>query len=418
MLIKQGRLIDPSNDIDGIYDILIEDGRVKSIDKNIDYSGDIINAQGLIVSPGFVDIHVHFRDPGFLEKEDLFSGSKAAAHGGYTTVVCMANTRPAMDNLETLDYFLDKAAQCPINVLTISALTKGLKGEELVDMEAMIENGAVGFSDDGIPNTNTKLLLEAMNRARDLGVPISFHEEDPNLNVENGINHGRISEKLGLYGSPSISEDIYVARDCAMAMETGAKIDIQHISSGKSVDIIRKFKELGVKVEAEVTPHHFSKTEDLLLEKSTLAKVNPPLRTEEDRQKILDGIKDGTISIIATDHAPHTSEEKAKPLVEAPSGMIGLETSLSLGISYLVKPGIISINDLIKKMSTNPASFYGLEAGSLSVGNRADIVIFDMDEKMVYKEFLSKSSNSPFIGEELSGKVLYTISNGEVIYKE
>ncbi|NLW41511.1 MAG: dihydroorotase [Tissierellia bacterium] len=420
MLIKNGRLIDPSQELDGLLDLRITDEKVSEIGENLQpiNGEEVIDAQGLIVSPGFVDGHVHFRDPGFHYKEDIFSGSEAAAAGGYTSVICMANTNPVMDNLETLKYFTDKAKDSIINVYTISALTKGLKGEELVDMEAMIENGAVGFSDDGIPNMNVEVVLEGIERAKNLDVPISFHEEHPALNKLNGINEGKVSEKLGLGGAPNVSEDIMVARDAALCHYTGGKICIQHISSGNAVDIVRKYKKMGAKLYAEVTPNHFSKTEEIVLEKGALGKINPPIRTEEDRKEILKGLSDNTLEIIATDHAPHSKEEKSGDIEKAMSGLIGLETSLSLGITNLTSKGVLTINKLIEKMTINPARLYKLNAGTLKVGSFGDITIFDEEEVYTVENFKSRSSNSPFIGEELQGRVKYTIVKGKVIYSK
>lgn len=415
MLIKNIRVMDPESKFDKICDVEIKDGLISKIGE-IEGEADI-DGTNLILAPAFVDIHVHFRDPGLTYKEDILSGAKSAARGGYGSVVCMANTKPIMDNVETLKYFTEKAKEAAINVYTVSALTKGFKGEELVNMEEMLENGAVGFTDDGIPNTNTSIILEAMLKAKELDVPISFHEEDPSLNKENGINHGKVSEKLNIYGAPSVSEDVFVARDGALCLNTGAKIDIQHISSGESVDLVRYFKSQGADLYAEVTPHHFTSTEELVLEKGTLAKMNPPLRTNKDKEKIIAGLKDGTISIIATDHAPHSIEEKEKPLLEAPSGIIGLETALGLGITYLVKKNHLTLMELIEKMTINPAKLYKLNAGEIKESKPADIVIFDMEEEYEVKDFDSKSSNSPYIGEKLFGKVKYTIVNGEIVYK-
>lgn len=420
MLIKNGRIIDPSQDLDGNLDLRITDGRVSEIGENLSsVDGEkIIDAKGFVVAPGFVDTHVHFRDPGFTYKEDIITGSEAAAAGGFTTVVCMANTNPIMDNLETLNYFKERASQSKINVYTVSALTKGFKGTELVDMEKMIEHGAVGFSDDGIPNMEVDVIIEGMRRAKKLDVPISFHEEHPSLNQENGINHGKISDELGIYGAPSVSEDIMVARDAALALETGAKICIQHISSGEAVDIVRNYKIKGANIFSEVTPHHFSDTEDLVLEKGTLAKMNPPLRSEKDRKEIQKGIIDGTISIVATDHAPHSIEEKKQDLLKAPSGIIGLETALSLGITNLTSKGLLSINKLIENMTINPSKLYNLNSGTLKIGSNGDVVIFDENEIYPIREFKSKSENSPYIGKELQGRVKYTIVNGKIIYSQ
>lgn len=418
MLIKNGKIIDPSTGFDQVADMLIEDGKINEIGIiQADEQQEIIDAEGYIVAPGLVDIHVHFREPGFTYKEDIKTGSESAAAGGFTTVVAMANTKPVVDNRETLLYVLEQMKKSEINVYTVAAITKGLKGQELVNMEELHNLGAIGFSDDGIPIENKEIVIKAMEIAKQLDVPLSFHEEDSYFIENAGINMGKVSEKLGIKGASNIAEDILVARDCVLALYTGAKINIQHVSSGNSVEIVRLFKKLGAKVYAEATPHHFSLTEDEVLEHGTLAKMNPPLRREEDRQKIIEGLKDGTIDIIATDHAPHSKEEKDQKLTKAPSGIIGLETSLALGITNLVKKGHISLMDLLKKMTVNPSKLYNLNSGTLKVGESADIVIFDPNEMFEVTNFKSKSSNSPFIGEKLYGKIKYTICNGKIVYK-
>lgn len=419
MLIKNIRLMDPASKRDEIVDILIEDEKIKSIGKNINIEDkDIIDGKNLIVSPGFIDVHVHFRDPGQEYKEDLTTGSQAAAAGGYTSVICMANTKPVMDNEDLIKDFVKRAKEQIINVYTISSLTKGMKGQELVDMEKVLQAGAVAFSDDGIPNTRNDIVLAAMEKVKDLDSLISFHEEDPSLNKENGINHGKVAEEMGLYGAPAISEEIMVARDCYFAYKTGAKVNIQHISAAGSLDIIREYKKLGAKIYCEVTPHHFSSTEDLIREKSSLAKMNPPLRTKEDRQAIIKALKDGTIDFIATDHAPHSSEEKNQEFTKAPSGIIGLETALGLGITNLVRENKLSLMELLEKLTINPAELYKLETGRIKEGLPADLVIFDENEEYTVEKFKSKSSNSPYIGKKLYGKVKYTICNGKIVYKD
>lgn len=416
MLIKNIRLINPKTIRDEIVDVLIEDGKIKYIG-TLDGTADI-NGEGLAMAPGFVDIHVHFRDPGFTYKEDLHSGAKAAARGGYTSVVCMANTKPLMDNEETLIDFLSRAKKEKINIYTIAAFTKDFKGEELVDMKRLLELGAIGFSDDGVPNTRNDIILKGMKKAKELDVPISFHEEDPALNVENGINHGSVSDEMGLFGAPSYSEDVMVAREGVLALETGCKVNIQHISSAGAVELVRYFKSRGANIFAEATPHHFSDTEELIREKETLAKMNPPLRTESDRLAIIEGLKDGTIDIIATDHAPHSDEEKEKEFLEAPSGIIGLETAFALGMTNLVKKGHLSLMELIRKLTINPAQLYKIDGGSIEEGMPADIVIFDTEEEWEVRDFSSKSKNSPYIGEKLFGKIKYTICNGDIVYKD
>lgn len=422
ILIKNGRIVDPVRQFDDIADILIEGKNIVKVGKNLkldenDSNLRVIDASGLVAAPGLVDAHVHFRDPGFTYKEDIETGAKAAAKGGFTMVVCMANTRPAVDNLETLKYIQDKAAKTGIHILQASTITKSLQGKELVDMDAMANAGACGFTDDGIPILNEKILVEAMEKARELDLPVSLHEEDPAFIIRPGVNQGTVSEKLGYGGASRTAEDVMVARDVILALHTGASVCIQHISSGNSVELVRTAKKLGADVHAEATPHHFTLTEDAVLEYGALARMNPPLRTEKDRQEIIEGIKDGTIDMIVTDHAPHSMEEKAKPLADAPSGITGLETSLSLGIKSLVQPGHISLMKLMELMSKNPAEFYRMEPASITEGAVADLVIFGENELWTVDKFASKASNSPFKGWELPGKVHFTICDGNIVYE-
>lgn len=422
ILIKNGRIVDPVRQFDDIADILIEGKNIVKVGKNLkldenDSNLRVIDASGLVAAPGLVDAHVHFRDPGFTYKEDIETGAKAAAKGGFTMVVCMANTKPTVDNLETLKYIQDKAAKTGIHILQTSTITKGLQGKELVDMDAMANAGACGFTDDGIPILNEKILVEAMKKARELDLPVSLHEEDPAFIIRPGVNQGTVSEKLGYGGASRTAEDVMVARDVILALHTGASVCIQHISSGNSVELVRTAKKLGADVHAEATPHHFTLTEDAVLEYGALARMNPPLRTEKDRQEIIEGIKDGTIDMIVTDHAPHSMEEKAKPLADAPSGITGLETSLSLGIKSLVQPGHISLMKLMELMSKNPAEFYRMEPASITEGAVADLVIFGENELWTVDKFASKASNSPFKGWELPGKVHFTICDGNIVYE-
>lgn len=420
MLIKNGRIIDPESKRDKKADILIDGEIIKKIEKNIKEEGidEIIDAEGKIVSPGLIDVHVHFRDPGLTYKEDILTGSRAAARGGFTTVVCMANTKPAVDNKETLEYILNEVKKVAINVLQTAAVTVELKGIELVDMKMLKQCGAAGFTDDGFPIMDLSIVLKAMETAKLLDVPISFHEEDPSLIGNPGVNEGKISKELGIQGASRLAEDVMVARDCVMALKTGAKVNIQHLSSGTAVDIIRYAKSKGAVIFAEASPHHFALTEEDVLKYKTNAKMNPPLRTEEDRLKIIEGLKDGTIDIIATDHAPHSSEEKERDFERAPSGIIGLETALALGITCLVKNNHLTVSELLAKMTVNPAKLYNLNSGRIGNGLKADLLIFDPDEKWVVNEFNSKSSNSPFIGWELAGKVKYTICGGKIAYMD
>lgn len=420
VLIKSGKLINPATNFEGIVDIAIEDGLIKEISPSIssDYFeyDDIIDAKGMVVSPGLIDIHSHFRDPGFTHKEDLLSGAESAAAGGYTTVILMANTNPKIDSVESLNYVLEKAKDCPINILQEAALTIDFK-DKLVDMDLLHKAGAAGFTNDGVPVMNTKTLRDAMLKAAQLDTVIALHEEDNSLIDNHGINAGPIAEKLGLKGSPRVSEDIMVARDCMLALETGACIDIQHISSGNAVDFIRYAKSIGVKVFAEATPHHFTLTEDDVLEHGVLAKMNPPLRSTEDRERIIAGLIDDTIEIIATDHAPHTDKEKNVDFTKAPSGIIGLETALPLAVTELVMKNRLSMIHMLSKFTSNPARYYKLDKGNIEIGKVADICIFDPDQEYRVKGFKSKSSNSPFLGRSLYGKVKYTLVAGKIVYK-
>lgn len=420
VLIKSGKLINPATNFEGIVDISIEDGLIKEISPSIssDYFeyDDIIDAKGMVVSPGLIDIHSHFRDPGFTHKEDLLSGAESAAAGGYTTVILMANTNPKIDSVESLNYVLEKAKDCPINILQEAALTIDFK-DKLVDMDLLYKAGAAGFTNDGVPVMNTKTLRDAMLKAAQLDTVIALHEEDNSLIDNHGINAGPIAEKLGLKGAPRVSEDIMVARDCMLALETGACIDIQHISSGNAVDFIRYAKSIGVKVFAEATPHHFTLTEDDVLEHGVLAKMNPPLRSAEDRERIIAGLIDDTIEIIATDHAPHTDKEKNVDFTKAPSGIIGLETALPLAVTELVMKNRLSMIHMLSKFTSNPARYYKLDKGNIEIGKVADICIFDPDQEYRVKGFKSKSSNSPFLGRSLYGKVKYTLVAGKIVYK-
>ena len=427
--IKNARIVDPVTGMDEIGDVALVDNFVAGAGKDLDIDdikarydvdgNDIqtIDATGLVVAPGLVDTHVHFRDPGFTYKEDIDTGAAAAARGGFTTVVCMANTKPVVDNVETLKYIQEKGEKTPIHVLQTATVTKGMAGKELVDMEAMEEAGAAGFTDDGLPIMDEAVLVEALNKASELDLPVSLHEEDPLFVKQPGVNMGAVSEKLGYGGASRTAEDVMVARDVALALGTGATLCIQHISSKNSVEFVRAAKKLGGDIHAEATPHHFTLTEEAVLEYGTYARMNPPLREESDRQAIIEGIKDGTIDMIVTDHAPHSKEEKDRDMAAAPSGITGLETSLGLGIKSLVQPGHISLLKLMELMSKNPAELYRLIPGSMKVGAPADIVIFGENEEWKVESFASKAENSPFKGWTLPGKVHYTICNGKVVYE-
>lgn len=420
MIIRDSRIIDPASGVDQIADIRIQGNRIVSVGRPVEAADgeEIIDAAGMVTAPGLVDVHVHFRDPGFTYKEDIGTGAEAAQRGGYTTVVCMANTKPAVDNIETLQYILHQGKSTGIHVLATATVTKGLGGKQLVDMQQLAAAGAAGFTDDGIPIMDEELLRTAMEEAYRLQLPISLHEEDPTLISDNGINRGRVSQTLGLGGSPSEAESTLVKRDLEVACETGAILNIQHISTKEAVEAVRQAKKRSRNIHAEATPHHFSLTEDAILQYGTLAKMNPPLRTEEDRQAILAGLQDGTIDLIATDHAPHSTEEKERPITEAPSGIIGLETALALGITNLVRTGCLTLPELLAKMTICPAQMYGLEAGTIKEGAVADVVIIAENEQWTVEGFASKSENSPFKGMQLYGKVKYTICEGICVYHD
>lgn len=418
ILIKNGRVADPVTNMDGKMDVLLDGPRIVKTGQELQApDAQVIDASGLVVAPGLMDAHVHFRDPGYPEKEDINTGARAAAKGGFTTVVCMANTKPAIDDIDTLNYVQKKGEQAAVHVLQAAAITKGLAGKELTDMEALAHAGAAGFTDDGIALMDERLLLTAMEKASELGLPISLHEEDKALISAQGVHQGRVSRMLGYGGAPRVSEDVMVARDCMLALHSGASVCIQHISSKNSVELVRTAKKLGANIHAEATPHHFTLTEEAVLKYGTNARMNPPVRTEEDRQAIIRGLQDGTIDMIVTDHAPHTAEEKALPLEEAPSGIIGLETSLGLGIRSLVEPGYLTLLELIRLMSSNPAGFYRMIPGSITEDAPADLVLFREQELWRAEQFASKASNSPFLGWELPGKVHYTICAGRIVYE-
>ncbi len=416
--IQNGRILDPALQIERCADLLIRDGKIAAIGNDLhpDDADSIIDASGMVAAPGLADVHVHFRDPGLTYKEDIATGAAAAARGGFTTVVMMANTKPPIDSAEVIRYVLEEGKKTPIRVLTAACISVGMKGKELVDMEALAKAGAVGFTDDGIPLCEESLVLEAMKRAKALDLPLSFHEEDPLLIESPGVNKGPVSELLGVGGAPASAEYVLTSRDCALALATGARVSIQHISAKESVAIVDLFQRLGADLYAEATPHHFTLTEHAVLSCGTLAKMNPPLRAEADREAIVKGLQSNVISIIATDHAPHAKAEKDQEFSKAPSGIIGLETSLALGITTLVRPGKLSLMELLKKMSYDPLRFYHLDGGTLQEGERADLVLFRPEETWTPDTYASKASNTPFTGMTLYGKVKYTIAQGKIVY--
>ena len=407
LLIRNGRVLDPYTNINAQMDILIgDDGVIRELGPRLDAPAGcaMYDAAGLTVSPGFVDGHVHFRDPGQTEKEDVLTGAAAAAAGGYATVICMANTLPTCDTPEIIRYVTDKAKDCPVEVLQAGAVTKGLKGQELTDFAALQAAGAPCLTDDGINLTNAGLCRAAMEQAAERDILLSFHEEEPSLVPSPGVNYGSAAaQQFGVPGAMASAETAMIARDIALALDTGARVLFQHVSSAQSAALIRAGKKLGARIYAEVTPHHISLTEDDVLAHGTYARMNPPLRREADREALIDALADGTIDMIATDHAPHTAEEKAREFAKAPSGITGLETAFSVCNTYLVQTGRLTPMQLVDRMSKAPAEIYGLTGRAVAAGNYARLVLLDWDSRMVYKTYRSKAVNTPYTGMQLTG---------------
>lgn len=421
LLIKNGRLVHPVTGTILLLDLLVEDGKVALMERGLNVEADqVINASGLMVAPGLVDMHVHLRDPGFTYKEDIITGSNAAARGGITSMSCMANTNPVVDSPEQVQYILERAKEgSGVQVYPIAALSKGLLGKEATDAEALKKAGAIALSDDGCNVDNANLMRDVLIRARSLDIPVLCHCEDTSMVMGRAVNEGSVSRQLWLEGRPAIAEEIMVMRDAMLAEETGAHVHICHISTGRSVDIVRRMKHKGVHITCETCPQYFILTEDAVLEKGSMARVNPPLRTEKDVKAMIAGLRDGTIDAIATDHAPHSAEEKARPLVKAPSGMVGLETSLALTLTALYHTKKMEMHEIIKRMTSNPADILHLPKGRMSLGGDADLTIFDPDEEWVIdpEEFASKGRNTPFSGMKVKGKVKYTIVKGKIVYQ-
>lgn len=420
ILIKNGRLINPSENLDKVMDIFVEDGIIKEKAESIEKQADtVIDAVGCYVMPGLIDLHVHFRDPGLTYKEDIETGSKAAAKGGFTTVCCMPNTKPVVDNVETVKYIIEKGEKTGLtNVLPVGAVTKNMAGVEITNVEELKKAGICAISEDGKSVMNSGVYRKAMKNAAKANVPVLAHCEDINL-VEGGvINLGDKSSELGVKGISNAVEDVIAMRDIMLAKETGATLHLCHCSTKDSVEMVKRAKEEGIKVTAEVCPHHFSMCSDDITSNDGNFKMNPPLRAREDMEALIKGLQDDIMDVISTDHAPHSAEEKAKDLEHAPFGIVGLETSVALTVTNLVKKGYLTPMQMAAKMSYNPAKVLGIPKGTLDEGKIADITIIDPDKEYTIdvNTFESKGKNTPFDGYKVSGEVEYTILNGKVVY--
>lgn len=422
LLLKGGRVINPAEKFDKIADVLVEDGKIQAIGENLEAAGaEVYDAAGKVVTPGLIDLHVHFREPGQEAKEDFESGAKAAAAGGFTTVCTMPNTKPAVDDAAMVRS-LEKRAEdvAKVHVKIIGAVTKGQEGKELAELGDMIEAGAVAFSDDGHYDQKAKVLLNAFDYLHTFDKVIVNHDEETSL-VEDGVmNEGHRSAMLGLKGRPTVAEDIAVARDIMLAEYAGSRVHVAHISSARAVDIVRQAKKRGVRVTCEVTPQHLTLTDECVNLFDTSTKINPPLRAQKDCEALLEGLKDGTIDAIVTDHSPHAQEEKDREYIYAPSGFPGLETSLGIMLTDLYHQGKLDLTTIVSKMTCEPAKVFGMDAGTLAVGKSADITVIDpelcwtVDEK----KFYTKGSHSPFIGRKLKGKAVLTVVAGKIVMQD
>ena len=420
ILLKNGTVVDYANNIDKKLDILIEGDKIVKIGENLTTNANkIIDCSGYIIMPGMIDVHCHLREPGGEHKETIETGTKSAVAGGFTTICPMPNTNPTPDSAIVLEQIIKRAKEVNLcNVLPFSSVTKGEKGQELVDFKAQLEAGAIGFSDDGMPVENSATIRKAMIEANKFGSFVAEHCEEKSV-AKGAINAGPIAEKLGVEGVLPEAEQIMAARDIVIAETNNLRTHICHISTKTTVDTIRSAKQRGVKVTCETCPHYYAFTQDEVLESGVNAKMNPPLREEKDRLAIIEGIKDGTIDCIITDHAPHTDEEKSKGLATAPNGIIGFETALGATITNLVEPGHISYLDMVRVMSYNPAKLLGIDRGVIAEGKVADLTIFDPNREYVFlkENIVSKSKNTPWINKKLKGQVRYTVVSGRVVYE-
>jgi dihydroorotase len=420
--ITNGRIIDPANNIDEVGALFIANGRIAWVNGNgkppEPQTADVYNAASLVVAPGLIDMHVHLREPGFEHKETIATGTAAAAAGGFTSVACMANTSPVIDTPEKIEQIYDIASEtAETNVFPFGSITKNLAGDELTDMRGMYSAGAVGFSDDGVTVMNSALMRDALALSAELGFPIMVHCEEHNLNAGAVMNLGETSRKLGLIGSPNAAEDIIVARDIMLAEMTGGHLHVLHVSTAGAVELIRQGKRRGVHVTGEACPHHWVLTDKEVEKQGTNARMHPPLRTQTDIDAIIEGLRDGTIDAIATDHAPHTPQEKAQGMLDAPNGITGLETCVPLVFTYLVRPGLLTVSEAIAKMTSIPANILSIDRGTLSVGAVGDVTVIDTDlvNQVGVTKSRSKSQNTPFAGWELKGRQTITLRSGIAI---
>ncbi len=422
LLLKGGRVINPAGKFDKIADVLVEDGKIKEIGENLAADGaEVYDATNKVVTPGLIDLHVHFREPGQEAKEDFESGANAAAAGGFTTVCTMPNTKPAVDDAAMVRS-LEKRAEdvAKVHVKIIGAVTKGQEGKELAELGDMIEAGAVAFSDDGHYDQKAKVLLNAFDYLHTFDKVIVNHDEETSL-VEDGVmNEGHRSAMLGLKGRPTVAEDIAVARDIMLAEYAGSRVHVAHISSARAVDIVRQAKKRGVRVTCEVTPQHLTLTDECVNLFDTSTKINPPLRAQKDCEALLEGLKDGTIDAIVTDHSPHAQEDKDREYIYAPSGFPGLETSLGIMLTDLYHQGKLDLPTIVSKMTCEPAKVFGMDAGTLAAGKSADITVIDPELTWTVdeKKFYTKGSHSPFIGRELKGKAVLTVVAGKIVMQD
>jgi dihydroorotase len=425
LIIRGGRVIDPASGFDEVADVVIEKRKIQEITSNkigedaSRFTGTILDAAGKIVIPGLIDMHVHLREPGREDEETIVSGCEAAMAGGFTSIACMPNTEPPIDDESVVRFVLRKAESTPVNVYPIAAVTKGRQGKELTEMADLVQAGAVAVSDDGSPVSNPEIMRRALEYTRMFQIPVIDHCEELSLTAGGVMNEGHVSTILGLRGMPSAAEEIMVARDVALAGYTGGRVHIAHVSTARSVELIRQAKIQGILVTAEATPHHFTLTDESVRSFDTHLKMNPPLRTVRDVEAVIEGLADGTIDAIASDHAPHSLEEKEVEFDAAPFGIIGLETALALAVTELIGSHELDLSHVIAAMTVNPARILGIPGGHLRKGEKADVTIFDPHEKWTLdaSRFRSKSRNSPFGGRELTGKVEVVIIQGEVVYK-